>query len=402
MIWVSRSGNNSSNGTTRTAPVQTVTEAWSRIPQGIDIGTAYEISIEPGIYDEESLPTYWESRHGTAAGPIEVSAAEGAGSVTFLAQMNVFDVRYLTVRNITIAANGDAFHCERCLHVTLTAMVLDGGRRSAHDLLKVNQSSYINIENSDIHGAEDNALDFVAVEHAVVRNNRIHDAGDWCAYAKGGSADVLVEGNEIYNCGTGGFTAGQGTGLEFMVSPHLTYEAEDVMVRNNSIHDTDGAGLGVNGGHNVTMTGNTLTRVGARSHTIEVGFGARGCDGNRSICSALVQQGAWGTSSLDDGVNYVRIPNRSVLIEGNVIDNSTGSESAWQQLFVPGPWQGSQAGSASNPRPALADDGLVIRGNTFRNGGTAKPLGVGEPNSGCQVSNPTCNPEQLRRDNRFQ
>jgi hypothetical protein len=371
---VSRTGNDANSGSTRTDPVRTVTEAWSRIPQGIDIGTAYEISIEPGLYEEESLPTYWESRHGTATGPIEVSAANEDGSVTFGEQMNIFDVHYLTVSGITIAAGGDAFHCERCDHVTLNSMVLDGGRRSAHDLLKVNQSS----------------------------NIRIHDAGDWCAYAKGGSADVLVEGNEIYNCGTGGFTAGQGTGLEFMVSPHLTYEAEGVMVRNNSIHDTDGAGLGVNGGHNVTMTGNTLTRVGARSHTIEVGFGARGCDGNRSICSALVQQGAWGTTVRDDGVNFVRIPNRSVLIEGNVIDNSTGSESAWQQLFVPGPWKGSQAGSTRNPRPALADDGLVIRGNTFRNGGTAKPLGVGDPDSGCQASNPACNPEQLRRDNRFQ
>ena len=376
--------------------------AWSRIPQGIEIGTAFEILIEPGLYEEESLPTYWESRHGTATDPIEVSAADEDGSVTFGEQMNVFDVHYLTVSGITIASGGDAFHCERCDHVTLASMVLNGGRRSAHDLLKVNQSSNIRIENSDIHGADDNSLDFVAVEHAVIRNNRIHDAGDWCAYAKGGSSNVLVEGNEIYDCGTGGFTAGQGTGLEFMVPPHLTYEAENVTVRNNNIHDTDGAGLGVNGGHNVTMTGNTLIRVGVRSHTIEVGFGARGCDGNRPTCSALVQRGAWGTAERDDGVNFVRIPNRDVVIEGNVIDNSTGSASAWQQIFVPSPWQGAQAGSPTNPRPALADEGLVIRDNTFRNGGTAKPLGVGEPGSGCQVTNPTCNPDQLRRDNRFQ
>ena len=182
-------------------------------------------------------------------------------------------------------------------------------------------------------------------------------------YVKGGSSDVFVDSNEIDHCGTGGFTAGQGTGLEFMVPPHVTYEAENVTVQGNNIHDTEGAGLGVNGGLNVTMSGNTLTRVGSRSHVIEVGFGARGCDGNRSACASLLAQSAWGTTALDDGVNYIRIPDHNVLIENNVIDNSTGSESAWQQLFVPGPWTGQQSGSTANPRPAFADDGLVIRNN---------------------------------------
>jgi hypothetical protein len=66
-------------------------------------------------------------------------------------------------------------------------------------------------------------------------------------YEKGGSAYFQVEGNEFYDCGTGGFTAGQGTGFQFVVAPWLHYEAYNIKVINNIIHSTDGAGLGVNG-----------------------------------------------------------------------------------------------------------------------------------------------------------
>ncbi len=119
-------------------------------------------------------------------------------------------------------------------YLTLDNVELDGST-DAWETLKINQSRQITITDSDIHGAGDNAIDMVAVQSAVVRNNTIHDAGDWCAYAKGGSVDILIESNEIYDCGTGGFTAGQGTGLQYMVPPNLTWEAERVTIRDNHI-----------------------------------------------------------------------------------------------------------------------------------------------------------------------
>ena len=59
---------------------------------------------------------------------------------------------------------------------------------------------------------------------------------------------------------------GQGTGLQFMTAPWLHYEAYGIRVVNNIVHDTEGAGLGVNGGYNVLIAWNTLYRVGRRSH----------------------------------------------------------------------------------------------------------------------------------------
>jgi hypothetical protein len=78
-------------------------------------------------------------------------------------------------------------------------------------------------------------------------------------------AYLRVEPNLIYDCGTGGFTAGQGTGFQFMTPPWIQYEVYDVKIVNNLIRDTEGAGLGVNGGYNILIAYNTLVRVGSRS-----------------------------------------------------------------------------------------------------------------------------------------
>ena len=60
-----------------------------------------------------------------------------------------------------------------------------------------------------------------------------------------------------------------------MSAPWLHSEAYDMSFTNNIVYDTEGAGIGVNGGFNILMANNTLYRVGSRSHVIEVGFGSR-------------------------------------------------------------------------------------------------------------------------------
>jgi hypothetical protein len=241
----------------------------------------------------------------------------------------------------------------------------------------------------------------VAVQYGHVIGSRIHNAQDWCIYVKGGSAEIRVEGNRIYTCGTGGFTAGQGTGLQFMASPWLHYEAYDVRVLNNLIYDTEGAGLGVNGGYNILLAYNTLYRVGSRSHLLEVGYGSRSCDGQpgdagREACGQNLAAGGWGTTVVDDGSNYVRIPNRNVFIYNNLIVNPAGYRSQYQQLFIPAAY-GDQPGT-NLPAGAAADSNLVIRGNLIWNGPADMPLGV-EDSAGCADGNPTCSAAQLRAEN---
>lgn len=52
---------------------------------------------------------------------------------------------------------------------------------------QVNQVQGMYVEDSDISGAADNAIDFVAVQYGHICRTRIHKA-NWCVYAKGGQA----------------------------------------------------------------------------------------------------------------------------------------------------------------------------------------------------------------------
>ena len=111
-----------------------------------------------------------------------------------------------------------------------------------------------------------------------------------------------------------------------MIAPFIRYEAYGIEVLDNRISDIEGAGIGVNGGYNVSIARNRMWDVGSRSHWIEVGYGSRSCDGQpgdegRERCRQNLDAGGWGTTRVDDGTNYVRIPNRHVWLLGNVIDN---------------------------------------------------------------------------------
>ena len=379
-IWVDPSaGNDANGGGSRALAVRTLSEAWRRVPINVDLSTGFQINLIAGTYPESAVPIYWESRHGTQSAPILLKAIDGNGTAR-LPNMNVYDCRHLYLLGLDISSGGgDVLHLDSCSYVLLRDTTIRGlGEIASYavpqETLKVNQSQYIYVERCDISGAWDNAVDFVSVQYGHVVGSRIHRSGDWAMYAKGGSASIVVAGNEFYDAGTGGFTAGQGTGFEFMVAPWLQYEAYDITFIDNVVHDTQGAGFGVNGGFNILMARNTLYRVGSRSHVIEVGFGSRSCDGNQAACRAYLAQGGWGTAVV--GVEEP-IPNRNVSILDNVVYNPDGYVSQWQQFAVADPRTPSVGSNI--PSPARADTNLQIRGNVIWNGPVDHPLGIGQP-----------------------
>jgi hypothetical protein len=216
------------------------------------------------------------------------------------------------------------------------------------------------------------------VQHARITGNTIEHANDWCAYAKGGSAFVLVARNRIRYCGTGGFTAGQGTGLQFMTPPFIRYDAYGIDVLDNTIEHAAGAGVGVNGGYGIVIARNRMWDVGRRSHSIEIGYGSRSCDGQpgddgRGHCQENLDAGGWGTTRVDDGNNFVRIPNRQVWILGNVIDQP---DRHGDQLFsIAAPFSGPEQ-DGSGLGDVRADDELHITGNLIA--GRGLPTGADE------------------------
>jgi hypothetical protein len=380
-----------SNGGGARSPLRTIDAAWQRIPRARTLKRPVRILIGPGRYPASALPNYWESRWGSEKAPI-VIAAERPGTVRF-ESVNLYDLRWVAFSGITFTDHFDLFHCDSCRHVLLTRSRLVGSPSELHENVKVNQSRHMGITHNTISGADDNAIDFVAVHHARVTHNVIERANDWCAYAKGGSAFVLVAHNRIRHCGTGGFTAGQGTGFQFMTAPFIRYEAYGIEVLDNLMTDIWGAGIGVNGGYNIVVARNRMWNVGARSHWLEVGYGSRSCDGRpgdegRGRCRQNLDAGGWGTTRVDDGTNYVRIPNRHVWLLGNVIDNPRRQG---DQLFsIAAPFTGA-AQDGSGLGAVHADDYLHIADNLI--------AGRGLPNGADECTAPDC--RELARRNRL-
>ncbi|NBT13734.1 MAG: right-handed parallel beta-helix repeat-containing protein [Planctomycetia bacterium] len=386
-IWVDpTAGDDARGGGSRAEAVRTLTEAWRRVPVGVPLAHGVRINLVAGTYSAAAVPNYWENRVGTQAAPIIVRAADGAGTAR-LPGVNVYGCRFLYFDGLEISAGGgDVLHFEACSQILVRNTTVRGTGTIAtyavpQEALKANQCQYVYIENCDISGAWDNAIDFVAVQYGHVVGSRIHRAGDWAMYAKGGSASLTIAGNEFFDAGTGGFTAGQGTGFEFMTAPWLRYEAHDITFTDNVIHDTQGAGIGVNGGTNIVMANNTMYRVGSRSHVIEVGFGLRSCDGDRAKCTAYLAQGGWGTNVPG---REEPIPNHHVVIRDNIVLNPDGYRSQWQHFAV----ATSRTPSAGSniPAPARADDGLQIYGNVIWNGAVGHALGIEQPVLSADVS----------------
>ena len=193
-------------------------------------------------------------RHGSTTDPDRTGGWTGnGGSLQFVG------CGHVAVQDIQVRVDGgDAMQCEGCDFMLLRRLRLASVRSEGQDeTLKLNQSRHCYIEDCEITDAGDNCIDVVGVQHGHIVRCRIGNASDWGAYLKGGSAHWIVADNEIFGCGTGGFTAGQGSGFQFMVPPYLHYEAYDVKVFNNLVRDCAGAGLGVNGGYNILFAHNT-------------------------------------------------------------------------------------------------------------------------------------------------
>lgn len=379
----------------RSQPLRSLDAAWRRLPARVTTRTVIELAA--GSYRGRS-PIYWEGHSGQRGAPIVIRSTSRRHGAR-LPAVNIFAAENLEFRDISFSDGGDVVHCERCKDFTLRRVRATG--RGAQETVKINQSERIRILDSNLSGAGDNVIDLVAVSDAVIRGNTVSRAGDWCAYAKGGSVNVRVSSNRFTRCGTGGFSAGQGTGFQFMVPPWLQYEAIGVVVERNTVTRTEGAAFAVQGGFNVLVRDNVAREVGRRSHVLEALFGSRSCDGRpgdqgRERCTQYLAEGGWGTTAVDDGENYVRIPNRHVYFVENVIVNSDAHRSAWQQIEVPSDWA-EQPGS-NVPGAASAASDLRFIGNVVWNGSRQLPIGG---DGGCIATNPTCNPDQLAAQNQF-
>jgi len=409
-VWVDPVGGSDGNsGESSTAALQTLAEAWNRIPTGLTLSLGYRILLMPGDYPEANLPSsgWMAGRLGTYEFPIILQAANGAHTVRLHGSMDLSDCHYLYMISLDFVTDpgyggGNVIHVSSSDHILIRDSKLDGfdgSVRAPQETLKINQAQYVYVENCEIAGAFWFPLDFVAVQYGNIVNSRIHNSGDDCMVLKGGTAYFRIEGNEVYDCSVVGFSAGQGTGFDFMVSPWVHYEAYDLKFVNNVLHDIQNAGIAVRGGYNILIAYNTLYRIGidtgVGASLLLVGQGSRSCDGDGAACELRHEAGGWGPTTVGDGGEWV--PNRNVYVYNNIFYNPSPARTMSTHFTISAP--ATPPTNTNIPSPASSDTNLRIRGNLIWNDGQDLSLGVGDEGQGCQSSNPTCNPSQLLADN---
>jgi len=400
-IWVDAvSGNDGNSGNSSNEALLTITAAWGRIPSSTLLtGRGFRIWLNPGVHSN-GVPSYWQQRYGTSSCPVIVQAAGPVGSVR-MPDMNIYDCRYLYLVGLRIdwmEYGSDGIHLEQCRNVLIRDCQVNGNNPTNHaaqEAIKANQCKYVYVELTEAWGAYDNALDFVGVQYGHIVRSRFHDAAEWGAYLKGGSAQFRVEACEFYDARTGGFAAGQGTTFDYMVSPWLHYEAYDIKFINNVIHHTGTVGLGVHGGYNILMAYNTLYKAGTNDHAIEVTHGSR--QGvSAAICTNYNAAGGWGTVGPDTEC----IPNRNVSICNNIVYNPAGFRSQYQHFTIGGDVVPPVGWNI--PNPSRADTNLWIEGNLIWNGPPDMTnLSILGGSAGAQPGNPTCNEALIVARNRI-
>lgn len=392
-------GNDNNSGNSSAQALQTISGAWAMVPPGTLTATGYRINLLPGTYPcEGDCINFFSDRTGTFNFPIILQAANGVGTVTLPGGLNLLNVHYFYLINLTLWAGEEAgaafgnnvLHVESGDHILMRNLIIrgtvnciDDTCNSMQEVLKINQSQYIYLENCDLSGTFQTVLDYFSVQYGHIRNCKIHRSGGRCMYLKGGSAYFLIDGNECYDCREAGIQAGESSNFAFMRSPWLHYESYDIKVVNNVVHDIYGAGLGVVGSYNVLMAYNTLYRIGLDTDwggtwsLFQLIHGGRGCypatefggdSGTRARCQSLLSLGGWGTSSLDhDGDSSgFWIPNKNVFIYNNIFYNPPGTGTHYVHFTADGAIN-LPAYSQNIPDPSRTDDDVVIKGNIVWN-----------------------------------
>lgn len=418
-IFVAPGGNDAPEnpGTDRGSPLRTLSEAWQRLPPA-PLTQAVRINLLPGSYpcepgpEENNCINYFSERSGSQQFPIVIRASDGPGTVTLRGGLNLNQIAYVYLLDLNLTGGGNLptnssgnnlLHIEQGDHILLRGLVVQGPNcptdacNNLQEVLKVNQTQNLYVESSRFSGAWHSSVDYFVVQSGHFLNNKIHTAGQWCMYVKGGSAYLRIEGNVLYDCQLG-FQSGQSANLAVMRPPWFHFETYDIKFVNNVLHDIPGVGLSAAGAYNTLFAHNTLVRVGISQDpgypVLQFVPGERNCTPIDEIpnviqnCATYAAQGAWGPTTLTEGLPA--IPNRGIYVFNNLIYNPAPSQTLYSHFMVSGPIS-RPAGFANLPAQIILDENVVMQGNLIWNGPADHPFGIEDTSQGCQPANPTCN-----------
>jgi parallel beta-helix repeat protein len=217
---------------------------WRTIQHGADqLAPGDTLLIAPGVYQEGGITI---TKGGTAGNPVTLKA-NGAGAIIdksgtgsrqdalFITYANYVVVDGLTIQNATRAG----VRIDSSDYVTVRNSVFANNKTWG---LFTDFSNYTTVENSESYGAVNQHGIYISnsSDYPTIRHNRLHD-NYMCGLHMNGDISMqpgdgiishgVVEGNIIYNNGTGG---GSGINMDGVT---------DTIVRNNLLYNNHASGI---------------------------------------------------------------------------------------------------------------------------------------------------------------
>lgn len=260
-LYVAPNGR-SGNAGTSAAPLDRITSALSRARPGD------RVLVRAGTYPGGG----WINAQGTASAPITVVSVDGPRRAVIEGGSESLRIgegaAYLVFDGLEIRRSGNnTVHIDGGSHHIWLRNVYAHHAGQDGDVVKVNQARSIYLEGCEFAfpGARDDSenpsqecVDFVHTDDIVVRDSYIHDGGNSLMYAKGGSRGVLFERNVIATQGPRAIDpmVGLGAVTDSSLLDGQSFEAADVVFRNNVVIGGTGGAIGVYDARNVAVANN--------------------------------------------------------------------------------------------------------------------------------------------------
>jgi hypothetical protein len=139
----------------------------------------------------------------------------------------------------------------------------DIGPQGNFDAIKCSGLQQLRIERCEISGWGGQAIDFVGCSDALIRGCRITGKKGFSQHTgpqfKGGSSKIVIENCVFKDAGERPIQVGGSTGLDYFRPPGATYEAKDIVIRNNTLEGGTCA-CAFTGVDGAEFTGNTILR----------------------------------------------------------------------------------------------------------------------------------------------
>ncbi|EWY42785.1 hypothetical protein N825_00435 [Skermanella stibiiresistens SB22] len=300
-LWVDDNARSGGNGSSA-SPFNTIQAAVNKAAAG----TA--VMVKAGTYNENvSL----DGKSGTSTKPIWLVSADGEGSAKIAASSSkaaiyAYGEDNLIIKGFTIQGGSEGIKLTQGgngLSNMTTNIVIEDNRisGSAVDGIKLAQAVNVAVVGNTIanYGREE-GIDNVYVRNAIIAYNDISDGskdGNRSGITvKSGSEDIKILYNDIGNVLDGVIVGGWSSAAGSTWPRNLDYEAKDILVSGNYIHDLAKRAVNVLAGTDSTITGNKFAPNNSYPSVVNVASDNHGtASSDIDILNNIVSKAKWLT-----------------------------------------------------------------------------------------------------------